>query len=233
MITLRKTAARGAFDHGWLRTWHSFSFGDYHDPDHMGIRSLRVLNEDFVAPGTGFPTHPHRDMEILTYVLSGALRHQDSMGNGSVIRPGDVQIMSAGTGVFHSEHNASADEEVHLLQIWLHPDRRGLPPRYDQEALDRAQLRGRLLPIAAPPGEAAVVPIFQDARILATVLDEGMAVEHRLAAGRGGYVHVARGAMNVAGQRLSAGDALSIEGEEVVRLIGARADSEALLFDLA
>jgi redox-sensitive bicupin YhaK (pirin superfamily) len=171
-------------------------------------------------------------MEIMTYVLEGALRHQDSMGNGSVIRPGEVQIMSAGTGVFHSEQNDSKAEAVHLLQIWLHPSRRGLPPRYDQRALDRAQLRGRLLPIAAPPGQDAVVPVFQDAVIYATVLDRGMAVEHLLRPGRGAYVHVARGAMQVADRQLTAGDAAWIEAGASVLLRGTDNDSEALLFDL-
>jgi hypothetical protein len=232
MITLRKRQERGSFDHGWLQTAHTFSFADYHDPAHMGFRSLRVINEDTVAPGGGFPTHPHRDMEILTWVLAGALRHQDSMGNGSVIRPGDVQIMSAGTGILHSEHNDSRTEPVHLLQIWVHPDKRGLPPRYDQRTLDRRDLQGVLAVLAAPPGEAAAVSIHQDARILATRLEPGQQVSHPLRRGRGAWLQVAAGRLQLNGSELRAGDGATIEAETNLQIAGVDPGSEALLFDL-
>jgi len=233
MLTLRRREDRGSFDHGWLRTAHTFSFADYHDPAQMGYRSLRVINEDVVAGGQGFGTHPHRDMEILTWVLQGALRHQDSLGNGSVIRPGDVQIMSAGTGIEHSEFNDSARDPVHLFQIWIVPERRGLRPRYDQRPVDRSALQGRLLPIAAPSGQQAVVPIFQDVRILATVLARGQEVQHALAPGRHAWLQMLGGEFELDGQRLRAGDGASIDDAGVLRLRGVGDPGEALLFDLA
>jgi redox-sensitive bicupin YhaK (pirin superfamily) len=232
-VAVRRSEQRGHADHGWLRTFHTFSFADYHDPEHVQFRALRVLNEDHVAPGTGFGMHPHRDMEILTWVLAGALRHEDSMGNGAVIRPGEVQIMSAGTGVLHSEHNASETEPVHLLQIWILPDRRGLPPRYDQRAVDPASMRDRLLTIAAPPGEPATVVIHQDVRIHATELGPGKAVELPLARGRHAWVQVARGGLTLAGIDLRAGDGAAVTGEAQLRLTAGAAGVHALVFDLA
>lgn len=233
MIRLRKAADRGAFDHGWLQTAHTFSFADYHDPAHTHFRALRVINEDVVAAGTGFGMHPHRDMEILTWVLEGSLRHEDSLGHVEVLRPGEVQVMSAGTGVLHSETNPDPKAPVHLLQIWLFPDRKGLPPRYAQRAVDRAAMRGRLLPIAAPPGEAATVAIHQDARIHATELAAGQRATLPLARGRGAWVQVARGELLCGGQRLRAGDGAAIEGEDVVLEGAGPAPAEALVFDLA
>jgi redox-sensitive bicupin YhaK (pirin superfamily) len=231
MIRHRPAAERGTFDHGWLQTAHTFSFADYRDPAHMGFRSLRVINEDHVAEGQGFGTHPHRDMEILTWVLSGALAHQDSMGNGTTIRPGEVQIMSAGTGILHSEHNASPGE-THLLQIWILPDRRGLPPRYDQRNVDRAAMQDRLVEIAGPPGSNALVVVHQDAHVLATDLQAGKTVERALGAGRGAWVQVARGSVRLAELQLRAGDGAAIEGERLVRL-SAVEPAQVLLFDLA
>src|SRR5690349_394067 len=195
MITVRPADQRGHFDHGWLKTWHSFSFADYHDPRHVQFGSLRVLNEDIVAAGRGFGMHPHRDMEILTWILEGSLRHKDSMGNEAVIKPGEAQVMSAGTGVLHSEHNASAREPVHLLQIWLLPERRGLPTRYGQAAVDPVAMQGKLAPLAAPPGQPAAVVIHQDVRVLGTRLEPGQTVSHDLAPGRHAWVQVARGGL--------------------------------------
>lgn len=232
MITIRPAAERGSFDHGWLRTAHTFSFADYHDPAHMGFRSLRVINEDVIAAGGGFGTHPHRDMEILTWVLQGGLRHQDSLGNGSTIRPGDVQIMSAGTGILHSEHNASDRDGVHLLQIWIQPERRGLPPRYDQRSLDAKALRGNLVAIAAPPDQTAIVPIHQDVTILATELDSDQQVHHPLRTGRQAWVQISRGELELNGQRLRQGDGAAITDIGELALRGIGKDSQALVFDL-
>lgn len=229
MIRHRPASARGQFDHGWLQTAHTFSFADYRDPAHMGFRSLRVINEDHIAAGQGFGTHPHRDMEILTWVLSGALAHQDSMGNGTTIRPGEVQVMSAGTGILHSEHNA-APQTTHLLQIWILPDRRGLPPRYAQATLAPADLRDRLARIAGPPDSGAPVAIHQDAHVHAAELTPGATVEH-VQRGRGAWVQVARGSVQVGSLRLAAGDGAAIEDEATVRLM-AQAPSQILLFDL-
>ncbi len=231
MIRHRPAAERGTFDHGWLQTAHSFSFADYHDPAHMGFRSLRVLNEDHIAPGKGFGMHPHRDMEILTWVLSGALGHQDSIGNASSIHPGEVQVMSAGTGILHSEHNASPGA-THLLQIWILPDRRGLPPRYDQRPVAATDLHNRLLLIAGPPGSGATVVIHQDARILATSLDAGSQVEHALASGRGAWIQVASGRVRLGALQLGPGDGAAVEHEPVVRL-QAIEPAAVLVFDLA
>ena len=233
-MQIRRAGERGHADHGWLDSWHTFSFADYHDPRHMGFRALRVINEDRVAPGGGFPRHPHRDMEIVSYVLAGALEHKDSLGTGSVIRPGDVQRMSAGTGVVHSEYNASKTEPVHFLQIWLLPDRAGHAPGYEQKAFTDADKRGRLRLVASPDGADGSVTIHQDAKIHATVLARGAGVEHALAPGRHAWVHVARGAAEVNGTPLAAGDAAALTGEPIVRLRGAGDDdAELLLFDLA
>jgi redox-sensitive bicupin YhaK (pirin superfamily) len=231
VIRHRPAAARGTFDHGWLQTAHTFSFANYRDPAHMGFRSLRVVNEDHIQQGQGFGMHPHRDMEIMTWVLSGALAHEDSMGNGTTIRPGEVQIMSAGTGILHSEHNAHSGP-THLLQIWLLPDRRGLPPRYAQRALAPAELQNRLLPIAAPPGQEAAVVVHQDALVLATELDPGHAVEHRLKRGRGAWVQVARGSVRLGDLALQQGDGAALEGEDAVRLRAGAEAAQVLVFDL-
>jgi redox-sensitive bicupin YhaK (pirin superfamily) len=239
MITLRKATDRGRADHGWLKSWHSFSFADYMDPAHMGFGNLRVLNDDTVAPGTGFGTHGHRDMEIVSYVLEGALAHQDSMGNGAaggtssgVIRPGDVQRMSAGTGVRHSEYNHSKDAATHFLQIWLLPDRLGLAPGYEQIAVPEARKRGALTLIAAPDDNPGAVKLNADARILAGLFDGAERQELALPAGRLTYVHVARGSLVVNGQALGAGDAAKLRGEERLVLEGGK-DAEVLVFDLA
>jgi hypothetical protein len=232
MIAVRRSEERGHFDHGWLDTRHTFSFADYRDPRHMGFRALRVVNEDRVRPGQGFGTHPHRDMEIVTYVLEGGLAHRDSMGHGSTIHPGDVQRMSAGTGVTHSEFNASRSEPVHFLQIWILPDRTGLAPSYEQRRFPEEERRGRLRLLASPDGADGSVTVHQDVRLLAALLAPGQAVGHALAPGRHAWVQVARGAVEVAGQRLSAGDGAALSGETEVALQGI-ADSEVLLFDLA
>jgi redox-sensitive bicupin YhaK (pirin superfamily) len=231
MITLRPAAERGHAEHGWLDSYHSFSFADYHDPQHMGFGPLRVINEDRVQPGMGFGTHGHRDMEIISYVLDGALSHKDSMGTGSVIEPGDVQRMSAGTGVLHSEFNPSRDRPVHFLQIWITPSAHDIAPGYEQKRIDPAAKRNRLALIASPDGRDGSVTIHQDANVYATVLVDGGRVEHTLAPGRRAYVHVARGRANVNGNALSAGDAAKLEGERSVSL-SATSDAEVLLFDL-
>jgi redox-sensitive bicupin YhaK (pirin superfamily) len=232
MITLRPAAERGHARHGWLDSWHSFSFADYHDPQHMGFGPLRVINEDRVQPGQGFGTHGHRDMEILSYVLAGKLEHKDNMGNGSIIVPGDVQRMSAGRGVLHSESNPSATELVHFLQIWIEPNARGIAPGYEQTHVAPAEKTGRLRLIAAPDGRDGAVTIHQDARLYAALLGDGMTVTHVLAPGRRAYVHVATGAVAVNGQPLAAGDAAMLTGEVQVMLSDAR-DAEVLVFDLA
>jgi redox-sensitive bicupin YhaK (pirin superfamily) len=231
MIRIRPGSARGQFDHGWLRTAHTFSFADYHDPEQMGFRSLRVINEDHVAAGSGFDTHPHRDMEIMTWVLAGALEHKDSMGNGAVIRPGEVQIMSAGTGVQHSERNPSATEPVHLLQIWVFPDRRGLPPRYEQRAAPPTTPSRPLTLLAAPPGQGGVVAIHQDARILAVDLPARAETSHPLAPGHGVWLQVVRGDLAVNGNALAAGDGAAATDEAALSL-QSRGGAHALLFDL-
>jgi redox-sensitive bicupin YhaK (pirin superfamily) len=232
MLEIRRSAERGLADHGWLRSFHTFSFADYHDPRHMGFGSLRVINEDRVQPGMGFGTHGHRDMEIISYVLNGALEHKDSMGNGSVIRPGDVQRMSAGTGVRHSEFNASRAELVHFLQIWIEPGVRGIPPSYEEKHFDAASKRGRLRLVASPDGREGSVTIHQDAALYAALVDGDERVAHALAPGRKAYVHVARGAATVNGQALAAGDALKAAGVPEIVIEQGR-DAEVLLFDLA
>jgi redox-sensitive bicupin YhaK (pirin superfamily) len=232
MITVRKSGDRGYADHGWLRSFHTFSFADYQDPRHMGFGALRVINEDRVQPGNGFGAHGHRDMEIISYVLEGALEHKDSMGNGSVIRPGDVQRMSAGRGVMHSEFNPSDRELVHFLQIWIEPNVRGISPGYEERRFDAATKRGALKLIASPDGRLGSVTIHQDASIYAALLDGTERAAHPLAAGRRAYVHVARGSVTVNGQPLEAGDALkATDTSEVVLENGKQA--EVLLFDLA
>jgi quercetin 2,3-dioxygenase len=231
MIALRKSTERGFADHGWLKSFHTFSFADYYDPQNMGFGPLRVINEDRVAPGQGFGKHPHRDMEIISYVLDGELEHKDSMGNGSIIRPGDVQRMSAGTGVFHSEYNPSRTQGVHFLQIWIEPSEMGIAPGYEQKFFGPGDKRGRLCLLASPDGREGSVTIHQDARLFAGLIDSAESVKHVLAKGRKAYVHVARGAANVNGQMLGAGDALKIESEsDVVIKNGDSAD--VLLFDL-
>jgi len=230
-IMARRANERGHANHGWLDTWHTFSFSDYYDPRFMGFRVLRVINEDTVAPGGGFPTHGHRDMEIISYVLEGGLEHRDSLGTGSVIRPGDVQRMSAGTGVRHSEFNASAAEPVHFLQIWIEPAAAGLAPGYEQKTFADADKRGRLRLVASPDGAEGSVTIHQDARVYATGLDAGDKVEHRLASGRHAWLQVIRGALTIGGERLAHGDGAAISGEAAVTLVGEQ-DAEALLFDL-
>lgn len=231
-LQIRRAADRGHANHGWLDTHHTFSFANYHDPAHMGFRSLRVINEDRVAPGQGFGAHSHRDMEILTYVLEGALEHRDSMGNGSVIRPGDIQRMSAGTGVTHSEYNHSPAEPVHFLQIWIHPDKLGVAPSYQQISIADRERAGRLRLVASPDGADGSLTLHQDARLYVASLEPGDHVEHRLGPGRHAWIHVARGAIHANGQRLDAGDGAAIEVPETVTLVGAD-DAEVLVFDLA
>ena len=231
MMEIRRSAERGHANHGWLDSFHSFSFAGYHDPDHMGFGPLRVINEDRVQPGQGFGTHSHRDMEIISYVLAGGLAHRDSMGNGSVIRPGDVQRMSAGTGVAHSEFNASDREPVHFLQIWIEPNVRSVAPGYEEKRFDAASKRGRLRLIASPDGREGSVTIHQDASVYAALLEGPEVVEFRQQPGRRTYVHLVRGAATVGGQPLAGGDALKITGEATLRIADAR-DAELLLFDL-
>ena len=232
MIHVRKSNERGHADHGWLDTHHTFSFADYHDPENMGFRALRVINEDRVQPGQGFGTHGHRDMEILSYVLDGGLAHKDSTGGGGVIRPGDVQRMSAGTGVMHSEFNASRSEPVHFLQIWLLPERRGIAPGYEQKHFPSEQRQGQLRLIASPDAADGSVKIHQDVRVYTTLLAEGQRASHALAPGRHAWVQVARGKVRLGDVALAAGDGAALSDEHSVTLT-ADAPSEVLLFDLA
>ena len=232
MITVRRSHERGHFDHGWLNTYHTFSFDQYYDPRYMGFRNLRVINEDFVAPGRGFPKHGHRDMEIITYILEGALKHEDSMGNGSVIRPGDVQRMTAGTGVRHSEQNASDQERVHLLQIWILPHTVGLEPGYEQKAFTEDERRGRLRLIASEDGRDGSVEVHQDVSLFASVLSAGDEVEHTMDQQRYAWIQVARGSVEVNGETANQGDGVIAVGESSLR-IRAQQDAEVLLFDLA
>jgi len=231
MIAVRKGQERGHADHGWLDSFHTFSFADYYDPREMGFGTLRVINEDRVAPGTGFGRHPHRDMEIISYVLEGALEHKDSMGTGSVIRPGDVQRMSAGTGVTHSEFNPSAHEPVHFLQIWIEPNRNGVTPSYEQKHFPIVEKKGRLRLIVSPDGVDGSVKIHQNACVYAAVLSAGDAVAYTLAEGHKAYVHVARGAVQVNDTALSSGDGVKVSGERELRLTQGK-DAEVLLFDM-
>ena len=232
MIVLRKSADRGYFDYGWLKTYHTFSFADYFDREHMSFGSLRVINEDFVEAGKGFGTHPHRDMEIITYILEGQLAHKDSMGTGSTIQRGDVQRMSAGTGVTHSEFNASQDETVHLLQIWILPKYTGLHPSYEQKYFDVKEKQDRLRLVASPDGRDGSVTIHQDALMYAGILSKGKELSHSLANGRRAYAQVARGALEVNGERLETGDGAKITDENKI-VFAALEDTELLLFDLA
>lgn len=231
MLTIRHAEDRGHANHGWLDTWHTFSFSSYYDPAHMGISNLRVINDDRIAPGGGFPTHGHRDMEIVTYVLEGALEHKDSMGNGSVIRPGEVQYMAAGSGVRHSEYNASGSEPVHLLQIWLMPNRSGVEPRYAQERFPAEAKRNRLALLVSPEGRDGSIATHQDALLYGALPDDGAVVSHQLDGDRQGYVHVARGRVRVNGSELGAGDGARIGAGEQVRIEGVAA-GEVLFFDL-
>src|SRR6476646_10517796 len=231
MIEIRRSAERGGGDFGWLKTQHSFSFDTYHNPRFMGFRSLRVINEDWVQAGHGFPMHPHRDMEIITYVLDGALEHKDSLGNGSIIRPGDGQRMSAGTGVRHSEANASKTDAAHLLQICILPDRRGHEPGYEQKAFPEAEKRGKLRLIASPDGADGSVTIHQDARLYSSLLQPGQEVKHALGKGRHAWLQVARGAVELNGQSLNQGDGAAISDEPQLTVRATR-DAEVLLFDL-
>jgi redox-sensitive bicupin YhaK (pirin superfamily) len=232
MLEIRKSAERGYADHGWLRSFHTFSFADYYDPQHMGFGALRVINEDRIQPGTGFGTHGHRDMEIISYVLEGELAHKDSMGNGSTIVPGDVQRMSAGKGVMHSEFNHAPQAMTHFLQIWIEPNVRGIAPSYEQKHFDASSKRGRLRLVASPDGREGSVQIHQDALVYASVLDGDAPVHHALASGRKAYAHVARGKITVNGQPLEAGDAIKLsQVEQIVLENGVGA--EVLLFDLA
>jgi redox-sensitive bicupin YhaK (pirin superfamily) len=232
MITIRRSTERGHFDHGWLNTYHTFSFDQYYDPRYMGFRNLRVINEDFVAAGRGFPKHGHRDMEIITYILEGALKHEDSMGNGSVIRPGDVQRMTAGTGVRHSEQNASDTERVHLLQIWILPHTVGLEPGYEQKAFSEDERQSQLRLIASEDGREGTVQVHQDVSLFASLLPAGQEVEHAMDQQRYAWLQVARGAVDVNGERGDQGDGFVAIGESSLR-IRAEEDAELLLFDLA
>ncbi len=232
MIQIRKAAERGHFDHGWLDTHHTFSFADYYDPAYLGFRSLRVINDDRVQPGRGFGMHGHRDMEIVTYVLEGALAHRDSMGNGSVLRPGELQHMTAGTGVRHSEFNPSDREEVHLYQIWLLPNREGLPPSYEQKAFPEEERRGTLRLVASPAGEQGALTIHQDARLYLSTLPAGEGVAHTLKPGRHAWLQVLRGQATLNGRPLSAGDGAAVSDEGKLE-VKAEREAEILLFDLA
>lgn len=232
MLTIRQADERGHADHGWLNSYHTFSFANYYDPKHMGFRALRVINEDRVQPGQGFGTHPHQDMEIISYVLEGGLEHKDSMGTGSVIRPGDVQRMSAGTGVTHSEFNTSKSELVHFLQIWLLPGKNGIQPSYEQKAFPRDQKQGRLKLVASPDGSDGSVTIHTDACLYAGLFGQGEGGSLELATGRHGWVHIARGSARINGRELNAGDAVALSQEPSVAVEGVDA-SEVLVFDLA
>ena len=232
MINIRKSEDRGHFDLGWLDTYHTFSFDQYYDPAHTHFRSLRVINEDRVQPSNGFPTHSHRDMEILTYILSGKLEHRDSMGNGSVIRPGDVQRMSAGSGVSHSEFNPSVTEAVHLLQIWILPERHGLAPSYEEKHFGDEERRGRLRLIAAPDGREGAVTIHQDVQVYTAILEAGQTVVHSLNENRHAWLQVARGQITLNEIELKQGDGARVDLENELR-IATHDQAEVLLFDLA
>ena len=232
MIQIRKSDERGHANHGWLDTHFTFSFSDYYDPTHVHFRTLRVMNDDRVAGGGGFPMHPHRDMEIVTYVLEGALEHRDSMGHGSVIKPGDVQYMSAGTGVTHSEFNASQTEPVHLYQIWMFPEKQGLKPAYGQKNFSATEKRGKLRLLVSPDGRNGSLKIRQDNELYASLLTKGDTVKHDVRLDRHAYVQVARGSVTLNGNKLDEGDGAAISEEKAVELTGVK-DAEVLLFDLA
>jgi redox-sensitive bicupin YhaK (pirin superfamily) len=231
-MTIRRAEARGAARLSWLDSRHSFSFGDYHDPEHMGFGPLRVINEDRVAPGAGFPTHPHRDMEIISYVLEGALAHRDSTGGGALVRPGEVQRMTAGTGVRHSEFNASDRDPAHFLQIWIIPERPGLTPGYDQKRFDRAEMRDRLCLIGARDGRDGALTIHRDVDLYAALLARGARVTHALAPGRAAWVQIARGEATLNGERLAVGDGAAVLGVGTLEIAGV-SGAEALVFDMA
>jgi len=232
MITIRNANERGHFDFGWLNTYHTFSFDQYRDPKHMGFRSLRVINEDIVQPEHGFPTHGHRDMEIVTYILDGALEHRDNMGNGSIIRRGDAQRMSAGTGVRHSEANPSADTPVHLLQIWILPEEQSRPPEYEEKKFSDDEKRNKLRLIVSPGGDDGSVKIHQDAKIYASVLDPSQEVVHTLEAGRSAWLQVAAGSVTLNNFALKQGDGAAVTEESNLRIVASE-PAEVLLFDLA
>lgn len=231
MITIRNADDRGHAEHGWLDSRHTFSFADYYDEQHMGFRTLRVINEDRVEPGQGFGTHPHRDMEIISYVLEGALEHKDSMGTSSIIKPGEVQRMSAGTGVLHSEYNPSRKEPVHFLQIWIYPEKKGVKPGYAQKAFPAAERTNRLRLVASRDGRDGSISINQDADLYTTLLGKGASVSHELRSGRFAWVQVARGEVTLNGKPLRAGDGASVSGEKALELKGSK-DAEVLVFDL-
>jgi redox-sensitive bicupin YhaK (pirin superfamily) len=231
MIAIRKAEERGRGDHGWLDSRHTFSFADYHDPGFMGFRSLRVINEDRVGPGQGFGTHPHRDMEIVSYVLAGALEHKDNMGTSSVIRPGEVQRMTAGSGVLHSEYNPSRTDPVHFLQIWILPEKRGLKPGYEQKAFPEEERRNQLRLVASRDGRDGSLTIHQDAELYTSLLQKGRKVGHALRHGRHAWVQVTRGGITLNGSAMSAGDGAAVSGEKSLEL-GASEDAEVLMFDL-
>lgn len=232
MINVRRAADRGTANFGWLDSRHTFSFGEYHDPRQMGFGPLRVINEDRVSPGQGFGTHGHADMEIISYVLEGALEHKDSIGTGSVIRPGDVQVMSAGTGIRHSEFNHSKTEPVHFLQIWVLPDRKGIAPRYEQKAFPDADKRGTLRLVGSSDGRDGSVIIHQDVELLAGLMDTGEQATRALSSGRRAWVQVVRGAVAIDGHALDAGDGAAVEGEPAIALTAKTDGAEILLFDL-
>jgi len=232
MIEIRRSEERGGGDHGWLKTHHTFSFDRFYDPRWMGFRSLRVINEDWVSAGQGFPAHPHRDMEILTYILEGGIEHQDSLGTSSIIRPGDGQRMSAGRGIRHSEMNPSSTEAVHMLQIWITPDRSGHQPSYEQKAFPEEEKRGKLRLIASPDGNDGSVTIHQDAKLYVSLLAPGQRVQHELGEGRHGWLQIAKGAVELNGQKLVQGDGAAISEERALSIKGEE-QAEVLLFDLA
>jgi redox-sensitive bicupin YhaK (pirin superfamily) len=232
MLQIRKANDRGHFNHGWLDTYHTFSFADYYDPAHVGFRALRVINEDRVEPGMGFGTHGHRDMEIVTYVLEGALEHKDSMGNGSVLRPGEFQRMSAGTGIRHSEFNPSATEPVHLYQIWLLPARNGIQPTYEQKFFGEDGKLGRLQLVASPDGAGGSLRIHQDARVFLSKVDAGQSVQHAIPTGRHAWLQVLRGSVAVNGSALESSDGVAVSNEAVLTVTG-ESPAEVMLFDLA
>ena len=232
MINIRRSEERGGGDYGWLNTRYTFSFNTYHDPKFMGFRSLRVINEDYVAAGQGFPMHPHRDMEIITYILEGSLEHKDSLGTGSVIRPGDGQRMSAGSGIRHSEANPSKTDAAHLLQIWILPDREGIKPSYEQKTFPAEEKRGKLRLIASPDGKDGSVTIHQDASLYVTLLSPGETVTHDIAPNRHAWLQIAKGSVELNGKRLKQGDGAAVSDEEQLLLKGTE-DAEVLLFDLA
>jgi redox-sensitive bicupin YhaK (pirin superfamily) len=232
-LTLRRAGERGHANHGWLDTYHTFSFASYYDPRHMGFRSLRVINDDRIAAGEGFPRHPHKDMEIVTYVLDGALEHKDSMGNGGIIRPGEVQQMSAGTGVFHSEYNPSRSEGVHLLQVWIEPDERRVRPKYDQRVYPVADRTGRLRLVASGDGRDGSIRIHSGTNMYASIVEPGRSLSYANPAGRSAWLHVARGTLTVNGRALVAGDGAAVTEAGSLEMVGGEKGAELLLFDLA